>query len=158
MALVTPIAMGLAISLPKRRVVSLDGDGSMIMTLGTLTTLARYKPANLLVIVFDNESYNSTGSNVPTVTKEYADLSGIATSAGVRNCRTVKDVDSFSQAVDTALKSNELWFIVAKTEKPAEKVPRPTVDGQENKYRFARYIEKLENIIILPPEEQKSYV
>jgi len=157
MALVTPIAFGLAKVLPNRKVISLDGDGSMIMGLGMLTTLANYKPPNLLVVIFDNESYNSTGSSVATVTAGVSDLSKLAIAAGCKNSVTVTDLVQFERSLDQALKSDELWLIVAKTGKESQKVPRPTIDGQENKYRFVRLIEKQEQIKILPEEEQKSF-
>ena len=61
MGLASSIGLGLALSLPNRRTVVLDGDGSVLMNLGTLTTIARYRPANLIHIIFDNGSLLSTG-------------------------------------------------------------------------------------------------
>jgi thiamine pyrophosphate-dependent acetolactate synthase large subunit-like protein len=156
LALVTPVAMGISIALPHRKVIALDGDGSIILGLGALTTLGRYPPTNLLVIVLDNETYNSGGA-IPSATAENTDLAGMARFAGIKNSVTVKNLDEVDKTLNEALKSNELWLIVAKTERQPQVVPRPTIDGQENKYRFVRFIERLENKKILPTEEQKSF-
>ena len=56
MGLVTPVVLGLALSLPHRGVIALDGDGSILLNLGTLSTVGNYAPANLISIIFDNES------------------------------------------------------------------------------------------------------
>src|SRR5215212_7811981 len=61
MGLASSMGLGIALSKPDRQVIVLDGDGSVLMNLGGLTTLARYRPANLLHIVFDNESLLSVG-------------------------------------------------------------------------------------------------
>ncbi len=157
MSIVTPIAFGLAISMPDQRVVSLDGDGSMIMGMGMLTTLGRYRPPNLLAIIFDNESYNSTGSSIPTGTGTGTDLAAAAIASGVKNSVSTTDLGQFEKYLRKAIDSREHWIIVTKTEKESAKVPRPTVDGQENKYRFVRFVEKLKGVQILPTEEQKSF-
>jgi thiamine pyrophosphate-dependent acetolactate synthase large subunit-like protein len=77
MALVTPVAFGLAKALPHRQVVALDGDGSILLGPGIMTTLARYAPKNLLVLIFDNETYNS-GGVLPSATAYGASLECIA--------------------------------------------------------------------------------
>ena len=70
--------------------VVLDGDGSLLMNLGGLTTLARYRPTNLIHVVFDNESLLSVGG-FPTATSTGSDLAGIAAAAGVPRTATVRD-------------------------------------------------------------------
>jgi thiamine pyrophosphate-dependent acetolactate synthase large subunit-like protein len=157
MGLVTPVAMGIALGLPHRKVIALDGDGSMILGLGTLTTLGKYLPPNLIVIVFDNESYFSCtvrqgGESLPTATAERTDLAEMARGAGIKNSVTVTRLEQAEKMLNEALESKETWFIVAKTEKPPELVPRPRMDGDECKYRFVRFIEKLEKKEILPAE------
>src|SRR5213596_1342473 len=82
MGLASSMGLGIALSLPQQKVVVIDGDGSLLMNLGTLSTLARYKPANLLHIVFDNESLLSVGG-FPTATSTGTDLAGIARASGV---------------------------------------------------------------------------
>lgn len=156
MALVTPVALGIAISLPHRRVVALDGDGSMVLGLGSLTTLGRYAPPNLTVIVFDNECFNS-GGTLPTPTAFGTDLAAVATASGVRNSVTVADLGAFGDAARTALEARETWLVVAKVDRAPEVVPRPRIDGTETKYRFVRHVEALEQSTILPADEQKSF-
>src|SRR5439155_18752488 len=82
MGLASSMGLGIALSMPECQVIVLDGDGSLLMNLGTLSTMARYKPGNLLHIVFDNESLLSVGG-FPTATSTGTDLAGIARASGV---------------------------------------------------------------------------
>ena len=68
--------------MPEHKVFVIDGDGSLLMNLGTLSTMARYKPGNLVHIVFDNESLLSVGG-FPTATSTGTDLAGIARASGM---------------------------------------------------------------------------
>ena len=83
MGLASSMGLGIALALPEQKVIVLDGDGSLLMNLGTLSTLARYKPGNLLHLVFDNESLLSVGG-FPTATSTGTDLAGIARAACVQ--------------------------------------------------------------------------
>jgi sulfopyruvate decarboxylase subunit beta len=105
----------IALVKPERQVIVLDGDGSVLMNLGGLTTLARYRPKNLLHIVFDNESLLSVGG-FPTATSTGSDLAGIAKAAGVPRTMTVKTLQEFAASVDEALTAGVLTTIVAKVE------------------------------------------
>ena len=67
MGLASSTGLGLALSLPEQKIVVFDGDGSLLMNLGTLSTMARYRPGNLVHVVFDNESLLSVGG-FPTAT------------------------------------------------------------------------------------------
>ncbi|HEV3497009.1 MAG TPA: thiamine pyrophosphate-dependent enzyme, partial [Actinomycetes bacterium] len=80
MGLASSMGLGIALSQPRRKVVVLDGDGSVLMNLGGLTTLARYAPPNLTHIVFDNQSLLSVGG-FPTATATGSDLAGMARAA-----------------------------------------------------------------------------
>ena len=82
MGLASSMGLGIALAMPEQKVIVIDGDGSLLMNLGTLSTMARYKPANLLHIVFDNESLLSVGG-FPTATSTGTDLAGIARSSGI---------------------------------------------------------------------------
>src|SRR5205085_9351127 len=82
MGLASSMGLGIALSMPEHRVIVLDGDGSLLMNLGTLTTLARYKPGNLLHVVLDNESLLSVGG-FPTSTSSGTNLADIARASGV---------------------------------------------------------------------------
>ena len=146
----TPLALGLALALPHRRVISLDGDGSMLLDLTVLPVIAEQNPSNLIVIVFDNESYEATGG-LPSLTASGTDLSGMAREAGVRNTTLVRQLSEFEEAIDEAFKANGASFITAKVEIATQRVPYYPLDGIENKYRLIRYIEKTENIQIIKP-------
>ena len=73
----TPAALGLAMALPHRKVIALDGDGSILLDLAAVPTVGDVQPKNLTVVVFDNEAYESNGA-LPTVTSTGTDLTGIA--------------------------------------------------------------------------------
>src|SRR5690242_17142956 len=102
MGLASSMGLGIALALPEHKVIVLDGDGSLLMNLGTLSTLARYKPGNLLHIVFDNESLLSVGG-FPTATSTGTDLEGIARAAGIPQTCTVRTVDDFANAARRAI-------------------------------------------------------
>src|SRR6266699_2065760 len=99
MGLASSTGLGLALCLPDQIVVVFDGDGSVLMNLGGLTTLARYQPGNLVHVVFDNESLLSVGG-FPTATSTGTDLAAIAAAAGVPRTATVRTLDEFRRAFD----------------------------------------------------------
>ena len=152
LGLASSVGLGLALALPHRKVVVFDGDGSILLNLGSLATMANQHPKNLIHIVFDNECYESS-RGAPTATSGVTDLAAVARGAGFAHVATVTDVQPFATAFLEALKRNDLSFIVAKVEPGIAKVPPATFDSQENKYMFVRYIEKTENLKILvsPP-------
>src|SRR5579864_1713688 len=115
MGLASSTGLGLALSLPEQRVIVFDGDGSLLMNLGSLTTMAGYRPKNLTHIVFDNESLLSVGG-FPTATSTGTNLEGIARSAGIPRTVTVRDIEGFGSAFREAANSKELTTIVAKVE------------------------------------------
>src|SRR5215475_8498797 len=99
MGLASSTGLGLALCLPKQKVVVFDGDGSVLMNLGGLTTLARYRPSNLVHVIFDNESLLSVGG-FPTATSTGTDLEGVAHAAGIRRAKTVRTCDEFAAAFE----------------------------------------------------------
>jgi len=140
MGLASSTGLGLALCLPYRKVVVLDGDGSLLMNLGTLSTLARYKPKNLVHIVFDNESLLSVGG-FPTATGTGTDLEGIARAAGIPQACTVRTVAEFQSAARAAILGEGLQTIVAKV---AATGPSAFVTGLgllENRFQFSRHIQ-----------------
>jgi len=98
MGLASSIGLGLALALPKRRVIAIDGDGSVLMNLGTLATLADQDPDNYLLIILDNGCYGSTGSQ-PTCTSRRADLAKLAQGAGVSEVRVATAVDEIRKGM-----------------------------------------------------------
>jgi sulfopyruvate decarboxylase subunit beta len=150
MGLVTPVVLGLALSLPHRGVIALDGDGSILLNLGTLSTVGNYAPPNLITIIFDNESYASTGG-LPTATAGKTNLAEMAKGAGISNAVEVRKIEDFTAEITKALAGHGPWFIVAKVVAEKPPVEPKLMDGRENKYRFVRYIEETEGTIILKP-------
>ena len=146
----TPLALGLALALPHRRVLSLDGDGSLLLDLSVLPVIAEQNPPNLIVIVFDNEAYEATGGH-STFTAGRTDLAGIAREAGIRNASVVRQLPEFEEVVDKAFGAKEASFIAAKVEIATKKVGWLAFRGIENKYRLVHEIEKTENIPIIKP-------
>jgi len=157
LGLCSSIALGMALGLPQRKVVALDGDGSLLMNLCSLPTIARMRPGNLVHIVFDNEVYEASGSK-KTATGTGTDLVGMACAAGIKNSQWVKTVDEFAKAAAAALRGSELCFIGAKVSTERTAVPPFPIDEVENKYRFIRHIEKSENIEIFKTNLPASYV
>lgn len=143
MGLASSLGLGLALSAPQRRVVVLDGDGSVLMNLGSLTTLGRYAPKNLIHVIFDNESLFSTGG-FPTATRTGADLAAIARAAGIKQSCNVVTLEKFQLAFDGALRGKRMASIIAKVEASG---PAQYVTGLsllENRFQFRRYIQESE--------------
>lgn len=154
LGLCMPVGLGLALALPHRKVVVLDGDGNLLFNLASLADVAVHKPGNLINIVFDNECYQSCDS-LPSVTSRGVDLEGVARSCGIKKTATVKELAVFEEILDNALAGDELTVIVVKVEPGEEPVPFPRQEGRENKYRFVRYIERTENIRIINPYSRR---
>ena len=150
LGLCLPVGLGLALALPRRKVVVLDGDGNLLFNLASLADVAVHNPHNLISIVFDNECYQSCDS-LPSATSRGVDLEGVARSCGIKNTATVRETSRFEEILDKALIGNELAIIVVKVEPGEENVSLPHQEGRENKYRFVRHIEKTENLRIINP-------
>ena len=140
MGLASSIGLGLAMHLPKERIVVLDGDGSVLMNLGTLATIARYRPRNLVHIIFDNGSLLSTGGFDSHTTSGTTDLAAIARGAGLRRVAAVDSVMDFGEAVIDAFASDELSVIVAKVAAIGPNHYGMDLHLPENAFRFKRFI------------------
>ena len=140
------VGMGLALALPHRKVIVLDSDGSLLLSLFNLPTLGNLQPKNLVVYVFDNGVYSGSRISYPTATSGNTDLEAIAKGAGIRNAVTIRKIEDFKKEGLTALDRNELGFFVCKVEESLlhREIPRPTTDLAENKYTFVRYLERTE--------------
>lgn len=113
MGLACPIALGVALAQPQRGVIALEGDGSILMSLGCLATIAMVKPKNLAILIMDNGLYQITGKQ-PTATKDIADIVEIAIGAGIENSFWVRDEAHFDQLVDRAFDVGGPVLIAAK--------------------------------------------
>jgi sulfopyruvate decarboxylase subunit beta len=142
MGLASSTGLGLALCLPRQRVIVLDGDGSLLMNLGSLSTMARYRPKKLVHVVFDNESLLSVGG-FPTATSTGTDLEGIARAAGVPRVATVRSLESFKAAVTDAVQGNELTTLVAKVEATGPAAYVTDLSLLENRFQFRRHIQSL---------------
>ncbi len=140
------VAMGLALALPHRKVIALDSDGSVLLSLFNLATLGNLQPKNLVVYVFDNGVYSGSRISYPTATSGNTDLAALAKGAGIKNAMTIKEIEHFKKDGLTALERNELGFFICKVEESLlhREIPRPTTDLAENKYTFVRYLERTE--------------
>src|SRR5579864_2205346 len=142
MGLASSTGLGLALCLPEQKVVVLDGDGSVLMNLGGFTTLARYRPKNLVHVVFDNESLLSVGG-FPTATGTGSDLAKIAAAAGIPRTRTVHTCEEFVSAFDEARRSHDLSCIVAKVEATGPKGYVTELSLLENRFQFVQHVRKI---------------
>jgi sulfopyruvate decarboxylase subunit beta len=142
MGIASSLGLGIALSRPELRVIVFDGDGSLLMNLGGLTTLARYRPKNLVHVVFDNESLLSVGG-FPTATSTGSDLAGIAKAAGVPRTATVRTIDEFTRAFSDALSAGDLTTLVAKVEAVGPKAFVTDLSLLENRYEFQRHLKNL---------------
>ena len=151
----TPAAFGLAMALPNRKVLALDSDGNLILNLGVLGTIANENPTNLTILVMDNGNYlgsHKKEPGMPTATGGKMNLEQVAKGCGIGSAWTVQEVAGFRERMQTALTSAGPHLIRARiealdTERPgrSKRVPDP----RENKYQFAKYIERTNGVQIL---------
>jgi sulfopyruvate decarboxylase subunit beta len=141
MGLASSIGLGLAMHLPHERVIVLDGDGSVLMNLGTFATLARYRPRNLVHVVFDNGSLLSTGGFTSHTTSGVTDLAAIARGAGIEHVASVDSAVAFGEAFVEALERNDLSVIVAKVDAVGPDHYGMDLQLPENAFRFKRWIQ-----------------
>ena len=139
MGLASSMGLGIALSRPEKQVVVFDGDGSILMNLGGLTTLARYRPRNLVHVVFDNESLLSVGG-FPTATSTGSDIAGMAAAAGVPRTLTVRTLDDFTGAFTEALAADDLSTIVAKVDAVGPSAFVTDLALLENRFEFQKWL------------------
>lgn len=142
MGLASSIGLGLAMNLPHEKVVVLDGDGSVLMNMGGLATLARYRPPNLTHIIFDNGSLLSTGGFASHTTSGITDLAAVAKGAGCPNVKAVNNLYQFMEAAAEAFENKVMTTIVAKVEAVGPDHYGMDMKLPENAFRFERYIKE----------------
>lgn len=133
MGLCSSIALGMALS-TNEQVISLDGDGSLLMNMGAIATIGREQPKNLVVVVWDNEEWGQTGHQ-PSHTAKGTDLAQVAQSCGISHTATVADLEELASVFRTALQTEGPWFIVAKIQE-AEYLPVAPIEPEMTLYRF----------------------
>lgn len=144
----TPVALGLALAAKHRRVVLLETDGALLLSLGALATLGNVAPPNLRAFVFDNEGYERVRHDI-SATKGRTDLAQVAQACGIPQATTVRTIEAFGDAARSTMEGSGLSFTVVKVEPGIADVPPRKSDGLEDKYRFVRHVERLEGISIL---------
>jgi sulfopyruvate decarboxylase subunit beta len=142
MGLASSTGLGLALCLPEQTVMVIDGDGSLLMNLGSLSTMARYRPKKMVHVVFDNESLLSVGG-FPTSTSTGTDLEGIARAAGIPRVATVRSIEDFKVTLADATRSNELTTIIAKVEAKGPSGYVTDLALLENRFQFRRHIQSI---------------
>ena len=145
LAYATPIAFGIALQAPDRRVIAVEGDGSLLAGLGGLATLARYRPPNLVVIVIENGIYGTGDNSVPTQSGLGADLGAVAVALGWRfdEVRRAPTADALRAALEDL--GAGVRLIVAEVDRasyaPSPGRPRPGVDVVESAVLLRRHLE-----------------
>jgi thiamine pyrophosphate-dependent acetolactate synthase large subunit-like protein len=151
---VTAEALGLAIGLPHRRVISLDTDGGLLFNLGILATVGNEQPPNLFVVVWDNERYQSIGGPPTHTASGRVDLAAIARGAGVDDAFTARTLEEFTTLAKRGLAAACPFVVVAKVDPSVpQDIRRKHSDGREDKYIFVRHVEETEGIVIMGPSE-----
>ena len=136
MGMASSIGLGVALAAPDRKVFVTDGDGSILMNLGSLATIARQAPANLVHIIWDNKQWAETGGQ-PTHTATGTDLAEIARGAGIPKVAAVTTIEGFEEALEQAIAEDGPWCIVAEIEERGHG-SRPAFNLDENLLRFRR--------------------
>jgi sulfopyruvate decarboxylase beta subunit len=134
MGVASAIGLGVALAQPGRTVVVLDGDGNVLMGMGTLATVGALKPKNFVHIVFDNEVYGSTG-NQPTLSQSVR-LDQVAKAVGYRNVERVRELDDLVYEAKSLLKQEGPSFLLVKVSEMAEDVGRIDIDPPAMTQRF----------------------
>lgn len=139
MGVAPAIGLGIALAKPDKKVVVLDGDGNVLMNLGTLATVGALKPKNFIHVVFDNEVYGSTG-NQPTISRTVR-LEHVAKSSGYVNVERVREREDVAYEFKDMLKKDGPSFLLVKVTEQAEDVDRVPIEPVEITRRFMKAIE-----------------
>ncbi len=138
-------ALGLALGRPDRRVLVLDGDGSLLMNLGSLVTIANAAPANLVHLVFQNDCYEANGSH-PIPGADRIDLAAMARAAGYHSADTISDLAEFERRAPAIVDARGPAFVALKV---APGPPSPQdyayIHSPEARERFRRALNALKN-------------
>jgi thiamine pyrophosphate-dependent acetolactate synthase large subunit-like protein len=157
LGLCSSIGLGLALSLPTRKIFVFDGDGALWMNMGSLATIGLHQPKNLIHICWDNKQYESSGGEPTVSTAGNIDFAGVAKSAGIKSSLPVSTLEQLKDAVSHALNHDGPHFIWARIEAGRAEAPPLKYDELENKYHFIRYVEQTEGLSILKIPQSASY-
>jgi thiamine pyrophosphate-dependent acetolactate synthase large subunit-like protein len=142
MGLLNALGLGLALQSPTWRIWVIEGDGSALMSLGTLPLIATVRTPNLMHVVLDNEVYESTGGQ-PTISAE-VDLAALAEAAGYARVRRVRDPAALRQALRETLDTDMLTFLLVKvTGRARDGLGRVSLTPEEIKRRFSQVLTRV---------------
>ena len=139
MGVASAIGLGVALAKPKKQVVIFDGDGNVLMGMGTLATVGALKPKNFIHVVFDNEVYGSTG-NQPTISN-VVPLEKVAKAAGYVNVERVREREDLVYEFKDMLKKDGPSMLLVKVNEMVEDVGRVMLDPPDITKRFMKAIE-----------------
>lgn len=136
MGLASAIGLGVALAKPNKRIIVLTGDANVLMSLGTIATIGKLSPKNLIHIVLDNECHESTGGQdtASSVTK----LDIIAASSGFKNSQYADSVEALKRVLKKYLNADGPSFIHAKISREKVGVPRVSIEPVEMRNRFMK--------------------
>lgn len=150
---VCQVALGISLAVPERKVIALDGDGSLLLNLGILPVLGHERPSNLLIIIFDNGFYEA-GGNKRSLAGLETKIEDLAKGAGIDSVLLVSNLAEFETHFKAALTGPGFRFFVVKTQPGRVGGDPKTTSGMEIKFRFARYVEEsLGRNIFQPPTQ-----
>ena len=136
------IALGVAISNPQKKIICIDGDGSLLMKMGNMSTIGANKPKNLIHIVLDNNVHDSTGQQLTN--SSTVNFANVAINCGYKNSYSTNDLNSFVKILEKNLKNNfnpGPLFIHVKIKKGSIKnLGRPTVQPNKIAIRFKKFL------------------
>jgi len=142
MGVAASIGLGLALAEPEKKVIVFDGDGNVLMGMGTLATIGALKPKNLIHVVFDNEVYGTTG-NQPTYSRMVR-LDHVAKAAGFVNIERVWEREDIVYEFKDMLKQDGPSFLLIKVNEQIEDADRVAVEPSDMTTRFKAAVERRE--------------
>lgn len=137
-----PLALGMALARPDRQVTALEGDGSLLMSLGTLATVAAARPPSLTVLVFDNRHYESSGGQrLPAVA---VDFPAVARAAGLAIAERLGDVTELAGALGRTRGAGPALYVLPTRYDPGEPIPPYSERPDEIRLNFRRALAALD--------------
>ncbi len=157
MGLAAPVALGLSLALPKETVIAIEGDGSLLHSIGILASIGGMKPRNLTVVVLENRCYEVVHNYLPTANAKAVNLVELSKSCGITNSYRAENMDEFQRIFSKAMKGPGPTFICAASDRGPYIEPfGKIIDPVEKKYRFVRHVEQLTRKPILSPDLYRS--
>jgi len=136
MGLASSIGLGLALSLPEKQIIAIEGDGSILMNMGSIATIGHFAPKNLIHIVLDNGTHDSTGGQATV--SDTVKLEGVAHAAGYRLTQTAASKEGLRKAITRLSQQGPAFFLVKVEKGGLEGIGRVSHSPEEIKNRFQK--------------------